>query len=148
MGDRTFAELWEDCQQAWDVFRPSRPLWFWSCIGAVATTIAIGFTAGGWMTREAAQELARQAAQDARAELIAVACVQKFRESPDFESEFSVLKEAPASRRPGILERGGWVTLAGMDKPLAAAGVLCADELTKKPYSSAPVAGSPGEPSS
>lgn len=148
MGDRTFAERWEDCQEGWDRFRPSKPLWVWSCIGAVVATVAVGFTFGGWTTREAAQRLAREAAADARAELVAAACVRKFRQSPGFETELSALKDAPAPERPGILEKGGWVTLAGTDQPLAAAGVLCADELTKMPYSSAPIAGSPGEPAS
>ncbi|WP_162914050.1 hypothetical protein [Taklimakanibacter lacteus] len=113
----------------------------------MAATVAIGFTAGGWTTRDAAERLARQAAADARAELVAAACVRKFRENPGFESELSVLKDTPASDRPGILEKGGWVSLAGMDEPLAAAGVLCAAELTKAPDLAAPIAGSPGEPS-
>lgn len=145
--ERTFAERWEQCQARWDAFVPSKPLWFWSCVGTAALTIIVGFTAGGWMTRGVAEKWAQQAAEDARVELVAIACVRKFSESPNFEFELSMLKDAQASSRAGLLEKGGWVTLPGMNEPLAAAAVLCAGKLAKLDHPPVPISGSPSEPS-
>jgi len=147
MEERTFAERWEQYQTRWDSFFPSKPLWFWSCIGAAALAIIIGFTAGGWMTRSGAERLAQRAAEDARIKLVAMTCVSKFGEGPNLQFELSQLKDAKTSSRPSLLEKGGWVTLPGMNEPLAAAAILCADELMRMDLPPAPIAGSPGEPS-
>lgn len=129
MREKTFAERWEERQERWDKFRPTKPLWFWSCIGAAAVTVALGFTVGGWTTRQAAERLAHQAVEDSRAQLVAVVCAQKLGASSNFGSDVSALDSA------------------GAGEPLESSATLCADELMKLPHSSVPVAGSPGEPS-
>src|SRR3546814_20362953 len=34
----------------WGEYKPTKTVWAWSCIGAAALTMIIGFTAGGWVT--------------------------------------------------------------------------------------------------
>ena len=34
----------------WESYRPSKGIWFWSCVACVAATIVIGFGWGGWVT--------------------------------------------------------------------------------------------------
>lgn len=117
--------------QRWEGYRPSKVLWFWSCIGVVILTIVVGFWAGGWTTGGTAQKMARDAADEARAELVANACIKNFTNGSDFQSRLTAFKTVDAWKRADVLEEKGWVTLAGMGKPLAAAAKLCADELAK-----------------
>lgn len=115
--------------QRWTGYRPSKALWFWSCVGAVILTVVVGFWAGGWKTGGAAQKMAHDAADQARAELVANACVKNFTDGSDFQSRLAALKEVDKWKRAGVLEEKGWVTLAGMEKPLSAAAKICADDL-------------------
>jgi hypothetical protein len=73
--------------------------------------------------------MASNAADEARASLVADACVERFSHSPDFVTELASLKDTSSYQRDDIIEEGGWVTLAGMKKPLADAADLCADRL-------------------
>lgn len=127
--DRSFAQRWEEWQRRWDDYSPSKALWLWSCVGSVILTAAIGFTSGGWMTRGDAESMAVRAADIARAGLVATACVRNFASGPDFEMRRAALKEVGEPKRTSMLQEKGWVTLAGMDEPLAAAASLCADDL-------------------
>ena len=53
----------------WRAYRPSKAVYVWSCIAAVAATMVIGFTWGGWVTGATAADRAKQAAQVAEAQL-------------------------------------------------------------------------------
>jgi hypothetical protein len=117
--------------QRWEGYRPSKALWFWSCVGAAILTIIVGFWAGGWTTGGTAKQMAKAAADKARAELVANACVKNFVNGSDFQTRLAAFKGVDTWKRAGVLEEKGWVTLAGMEKPLAAAAKLCADELAK-----------------
>lgn len=128
-GEKSFAQRWEEWQQRWDDYSPSKALWLWSCVGSALMAVAIGFTSGGWMTRGDAESMAGRAADIARAELVATACVRNFASGPDFEARLAALMKVGEPKRTSLLQERGWVTLAGMDEPLAAAASLCADEL-------------------
>jgi hypothetical protein len=110
-------------------FKPSKTLWFWSCAGCVVLTMIIGFAFGGWVTGGTAKEMAQTAADDARAQLVASACVEKFTSSADFAAKLAKLKGTNSWARSDMLEDGGWVTLAGMKEPLNDAAEICSDKL-------------------
>jgi hypothetical protein len=116
-------------QQTFAEFKPSKSLWFWSCAGCVAVTMIVGFTLGGWVTGGTAKEMAADAADDARAELVASACIERFSESTDFAKKLVTLKGTNSWERSDMLEEGGWVTLAGMKEPLDDAAEICANKL-------------------
>ncbi len=122
--ERSLAERWQN-------YRPSKGSLFWSCVCAVILTVVIGFWAGGWTTAGTAQRMVRDAADKARAELVANACVNNFVNGSDFQSRLVAFKGVDTWKRAGVLEEKGWVTLAGMEKPLTAAAKICADELAK-----------------
>ncbi len=115
--------------QRWDEFRPSKTMWFWSCVSCVIATIIVGFWFGGWVTGGSARDMASDAADQARARLVADVCVERFSQSPDFGAQLASLKDTSSYQRDDIIEEGGWVTLAGMEKPLADAADLCAERL-------------------
>lgn len=113
----------------WSDFRPSKTLWVWSCVGCVVATMIIGFTVGGWVTGGTADEMASEARSNGRAELVAQICVDRFLGATDAASELAALKEQSTWQRDDFIQKGGWVKLAGLEKPVEGAADLCAEEL-------------------
>lgn len=125
MADRkSLTERWED-------FRPSKGLWLWSCAGSVAATMIVGFAFGGWVTGGTAQELAENAAERARAQLVAGVCVERFVNGNQFADRLAALKKADSWDRDNLIEDGGWLTVAGMEDPVGDAADLCAQQLAE-----------------
>ncbi|MBX6324016.1 MAG: hypothetical protein IRY94_19535, partial [Rhodospirillaceae bacterium] len=56
----------ERTKGGWKAWRPSKGLWFWSCVGASALTMIVGFGWGGWVTGGTASKMATDAAEQAR----------------------------------------------------------------------------------
>lgn len=115
--------------QKWADFRPTKTMTFWSCAAVAVATMLMGFNAGGWVTGGTADKMARDAADKARAELVADACVKKFTASASFPAQLASLKEASSWKQGDLVAEGGWATLAGMEEPLDAAARLCANQL-------------------
>ena len=110
-------------------FKASKTQLFWACATCVVATMVVGFTWGGWVTGGTANGMAASAATGARAELAAAVCVQQFVNGPDAVAKLASLKGADAWKRDGIIEKDGWVTLVGMDKPVSGAAALCVRQL-------------------
>jgi hypothetical protein len=114
---------------------------FWACAGSVVAAIIIGFSWGGWVTGGSARELADDSAAQARHELAAVVCVDRFMAAPDAGDQLTALKEITSSRAQGkFVEDGGWAIIVPASSPTdytaradqrEAAG-LCAAELAKR----------------
>ena len=119
---RSFGQRWEDATV-------SKTVAFWSCAACVAGALVVGFTWGGWVTGGSAETMARRAANDARAELAAAVCVHQFNGAPDASGQLALLQKASAWSRSGMIEKGGWSTLAGVAAPVAGAADLCAKRL-------------------
>lgn len=115
--------------ERWEEFRPSKGVWIWSCAACVALTMILGFTVGGWHTAGTVEELVSDARDNGRAELVASVCVERFTTSATFSEDLAALKEADSWNRDDLVEDGGWVTLVGMEEPLASAADLCANTL-------------------
>lgn len=116
-------------QETFAAFKPSKTLWFWSCAGCAVLTMIVGFSAGGWVTGGTAKEIAADAADKARAQLVAGACFDNFVKGTDFAKTLAKLKDTSSWQRSDMLEDGGWVTLAGMKEPLDDAAEICASKL-------------------
>lgn len=115
----------------WSRYQPSKALWFWSCAGTAVVVMVLGFTAGGWVTGGTAQQMAETAAEEARTELAASVCVEKFMSGPNAAAALADLKESNSWNRDDFVTDGGWVTLAGMEEPVEGAADLCADKLVE-----------------
>jgi hypothetical protein len=111
------------------MYRPSKAALFWSCVGCVIAALIVGFTWGGWVTGGTATEMAERAARQARAELVATVCVQRFLDASDSRAQLASLKETNSWQRDDFIEKGGWATLPGLDKPVASSADLCAERL-------------------
>ena len=113
----------------WEAYRPSKGMWFWSCVACVAATMVIGFSWGGWVTGGTATRMATDAAYGARAQLAAAACISRFENSPDVAAQFAALKKAYSFERSDLLEKNGWVTMPGSKQPVAGAALICAEKI-------------------
>ncbi len=118
-----------DLKQRWEKAQATKTQTFWACAACVAATIAIGFTWGGWVTGGTASEMATRAATEARSQLAADVCVERFAKGPDATAQLAALKNSDTWKRDSFIEAGGWATLAGMDKPVDGAASLCAQAL-------------------
>jgi len=113
----------------WQNFQASKTQLFWACAACAVATIVVGFTWGGWVTGGTANQRAATAATEARAQLAATVCVERFAKGPDAPAQLAALKGSESWKRDTFIEAGGWATLAGMDKPVAGAASLCVQEL-------------------
>lgn len=120
--NKKIAEQWAD-------YRPTKSTWIWSCVGAAALTMIVGFTVGGWTTSGTVEEMVAEAEYDARAQLASTICVERFVSAPDASSRLAELKDTPSYQQDDFVEEGGWTTLAGMDEAVDGASDLCASTL-------------------
>ncbi|MGY3622512.1 hypothetical protein [Bradyrhizobium sp. USDA 10063] len=120
---------YQSLQQRWREYRPSKAALFWSCVASVLVALVIGFTWGGWVTGATSRQMVGKAVQDARAELAANVCVQRFVDASDARAQLAALKKTDSWRRDDFIEEGGWATLPGLDKPVTAAAERCAERL-------------------
>jgi hypothetical protein len=130
--------------QRWERYRPSKTLWFWSSVGCVVATLAVGFTSGGWVTSRTAAQMAKTSADDARNELAAAICVNRFESSPDASAQLQQLKKTALWDRDYFIQKGGWVTLPGIKEPVVGASDLCAQRLMTAVIPPAKAPGSSG----
>jgi hypothetical protein len=113
----------------WSAYRPSKAVWFWSCIGAAVLTMIVGFSWGGWVTGGTATKQAESAGQQGAAQLAAAICANRFLKAPDAAAKLAEFKKVDSWKRDSFVSDGGWVTFAKMEKPVAGAAKLCADQL-------------------
>jgi hypothetical protein len=112
-----------------DDFRPSKGQAFWGCAGCIVATMIIGFTWGGWVTNGTAQAMALKAATGSRAELMAAICVDRFARGTDATANRASLTGTESWKRDDFIKKGGWVTVAGVERPVDGAAELCAKNL-------------------
>ena len=127
--------------QRFQQYRASKTALFWSCAGCVVVATVVGFTWGGWTTGGSAQDMADKAAAQARQELAAVVCVDRFMAAPDAGVQLTALQEITSSyAQSKFVEEGGWATIVPASSTTdskaraddrKAAG-LCAAELAKR----------------
>jgi pimeloyl-ACP methyl ester carboxylesterase len=113
----------------WSAYRPSKTLYFWSCLGCVAATVIIGFSWGGWETSGAAADHADLAVAHMKARLAANLCVNRFEGAADASAQFAVLKKTGGWQQSEWIEKGGWVTLPGGKRPVQGAADICVQKL-------------------
>lgn len=97
-------------------------------VGAIALAI-VGFNWGGWVTGGTAGKMSDSAAQTARAELAASVCVTRFMGGPDMTVQLAALKASNSWNRGDLLDKAGWSTPPGIEKPVNGAADLCAQRL-------------------
>jgi hypothetical protein len=113
----------------WNNLQVSKTALFWCCAGSVVAALVAGFSWGGWVTGGTAREMARTACTVARAEMAAGICVTRFAAAPESAAQLASLKATSSWQRNDLIEKAGWVTIAGGDKPISGAAELCVQQL-------------------
>jgi hypothetical protein len=127
--------------QRFDDYRANKAVLFWACAGSVVVATIVGFSWGGWVTGGSAAKMAEKSAAEARQELAAVVCVDRFMAAPDVGVQLTALKDIESPYAQGkFVEDGGWAIIVPAGSPTdhksrddqrKAAG-LCAAELAKR----------------
>jgi len=113
----------------WREYRPSKTMYFWSCVFCVAATAVIGFASGAWVTGTKAARMADGAAEQARDQLAASYCVARFETGTDAITELAELKKTESWMQDDFIVKGGWVTPPGSKEPVKGAADLCVQKL-------------------
>ncbi|PLW75293.1 hypothetical protein [Cohaesibacter celericrescens] len=98
--------------------------------GAIALAV-VGFNWGGWMTSSSANELSEKSTVAAVAAVLMPYCLQHSKTDPKAVEVMAELKAASSYQRRGIVEKAGWATPLGGEKPDRALAQSCQAELTK-----------------
>ncbi len=115
--------------QRWESYRPSKGIWFWSCVACMVATMVIGFGWGGWVTGGTATKMAADAADGARVQLAAADCISRFNGGPDATAQLAALKKADNYDRADLIKKDGWATMPGSKNPVEGAADACAQQL-------------------
>ena len=103
--------------QWWDEARPTKTVVFWSWMASIVLTIIIGFAWGGWVTGGTAREMAKVMAENAVAQRLAPICVAQFQQDPLKDQKLTELKDTGTWQRGDYVEKQGWATMPGEEKP-------------------------------
>ncbi len=103
----------------------------WGAVGGAVAIAIIGFTWGGWVTGGTADQMAKKEAAAAVVVALAPICVEKFQQQPDAVANLTALKATSSYQQAAFIEKGGWATLAGSDKPFSGTAKACAEMLNK-----------------
>jgi hypothetical protein len=131
----------QNLSQRFQEYRASKAVLFWACAGSVIVATVVGFHWGGWVTGGSAQKMAEESAAQARQELAAVVCVDRFMAAPDAGVQLTALKAIESSyAQSKFVEDGHWAIImpAGSTTDYKAqandrrAAGLCAEELVKR----------------
>ena len=94
-------------------------------VGAVATMV-VGFGWGGWVFGGTAASQAAEGAQNAVTAALAPVCAQNFQNADDATNNLAALKDTSSYQRAGFVEKGGWATFPGNEKPANGVARACA----------------------
>jgi len=110
----------------WSEARPTKTAVFWSWMGSVVLTMIIGFAWGGWVTGGTARSMAEKMAEDAVVKRLAPICVVQFNRDPGKDQKLKELKEANTYQTGEYVEKQGWATMPGEEKPDSKVAAECA----------------------
>lgn len=110
----------------WSEARPTKTVVFWSWVATVILTMIIGFAWGGWVTGGTARSMAEKLAEDAVVKRLAPICVVQFKQAPGKDQKLKELKEASTYQRGEYVEKQGWATMPGEEKPDSKVAEECA----------------------
>jgi hypothetical protein len=113
-------------RQWWDEARPTKTAVFWSWVGSVVLTMIIGFAWGGWVTGGTARSTAEKMAEDAVVKRLAPMCVVQFNRDLGKDQKLKELAKTDSWQRSEYVEKQGWATMPGEEKPDSKVAEECA----------------------
>jgi len=103
----------------------------WSALGGGIVLAVIGFNWGGWVTGGAAEAMAKEVAANAVAERLGMICAAQINLDSEKGRKLKQLKEQDVWEKGRYIEKEGWATMPGDDKPERGVADACAKHLSK-----------------
>jgi hypothetical protein len=97
----------------------------WGAVGGAILIAFIGFTWGGWMTGAQARDRAEKGADAAVVAALAPICAIQFRAQSDASVKLAELTKLASYDQAPFVEKGGWATMPGTEKPLTGVARGC-----------------------
>jgi hypothetical protein len=112
----------------------SIPTWtkpaVWGGVCGAIAVIIVGFSWGGWMLGGTAERMAVQRSDAAVVAGLVPLCVDRFRHDADAATRLTQLRQTSTWQRREFVERGGWATTPGTERPNGMVALACAERLT------------------
>ena len=102
----------------------TKPALIGAGVGVIALAI-VGFNWGGWVTGGSAAKMSRDASVAAVVVALTPYCVQNSKNDPKSIEVLAELESASSYQRRGIVEKAGWATPLGAEKPNYALATAC-----------------------
>jgi alpha/beta superfamily hydrolase len=102
----------------------------WGAAGGAVALAIVGFSWGGWVTGNTAQQLARKEANTAIVKVLTPFCIANFQKAADAPDRLTALKKISSSwQRETFVREGKWATIGAEQN----SGVVdaCAEALFK-----------------
>ena len=101
----------------------------WGAVGGAVALAIVGFTWGGWVTKTNAETQASQRSSAAVVAALAPICVENFRHATNASATLDEMKKINSWSQGAFVEKGGWATMPGSDKPDSEVARACASKL-------------------
>ena len=101
---------------------------FWGFVLGAFSMMILGFAWWGWVLGSTAETMAKERADTAVAAILAPVCVENFLKDPVNLAEFH--KTSQWQRRE-VVQKSGWATTPGNDRPNQAVVNACVEQLEK-----------------
>ena len=105
-------------RRRWRNFQPSKTILAWACIASAGLTIFVGFYWSGWMLEESAAYARTSAVNEARMDLLAATCVDRFVAAANAPVKLAELKKIGEWERRDMIKDGGWISVNSVTLPL------------------------------
>jgi hypothetical protein len=112
--------------QRWSQARPTTTVLFWSWVAAIAVTMMIGFTWGGWVTGGTARAMAEAAGENAVAMRLAPICVLQFKQDSKKDQKLKELQGVGIWEKGDYVKKQGWATMPGEQEADVRVAAECA----------------------
>ena len=102
----------------------------WGAVAGAVVLTVVGFSSLGWTLGSTAEKMATQRAETAVVAVLAPICVEKFQQQTDAAANLVAFNKVSTSwDRRSLIEKGGWATFPGAEKPNSAVASACAEKL-------------------
>lgn len=105
-----------------------KPAVWGAMVGAIGVTV-IGFSSLGWTLGTTAEQMANQRAEVAVVAALTPICVAKFKAQADAATKLVAFKKVSSWNQRSFIEKGGWATMPGSNKPNSGVAEACAGKL-------------------
>ena len=104
----------------------------WGAFGGAVALAVVGFVWLGWVTGGTAAKNEAAAAQEARVAALAPICAEGFQRQADAPAQIASLTSTSTYERRGVIEKGGFATMAGSKTPDSDVAGACIEILLSK----------------